>query len=100
MFPLVQLKAEPPVLAQLPWLKLAPPEKPVRVGEYVIALGSPLNLANTVTAGIVSAVDREFHSVNQVKYIQTDAIITVGSYSYMASAETPSPYGQWLDSFI
>lgn len=57
----------------------------VNVGDPVLAFGSPLALANTVTAGIVSAVDRTIQageSQNQVRYyaaIQTDAAVNQGN---------------------
>jgi len=54
----------------------------LRVGEQVLAVGSPLGLAGTVTAGIVSAVDRETglgDSRNRQTAIQTDAPINPGN---------------------
>nr|MDQ3578301.1 trypsin-like peptidase domain-containing protein [Actinomycetota bacterium] len=54
----------------------------VRVGDQVIAIGSPAGLQNTVTTGIVSAVDREVTiSRGGVSYraIQTDASINQGN---------------------
>jgi putative serine protease PepD len=57
----------------------------VAVGDPVLAFGSPLALANTVTAGIVSAVDRTIHAgepEEQVRYyaaIQTDAAVNQGN---------------------
>ena len=62
----------------LPVLPLASDKHLIRPGDFVIALGSPLSLSNTVTAGIVSAVDRDLGNRTGLKYIQTDAIITVG----------------------
>ena len=47
-------------------------------GEWVIALGSPFGLAQTMTAGIVSATGRKFGGAND-NYIQTDASINPGN---------------------
>jgi serine protease Do len=52
----------------------------LRVGQWVLALGSPFGLDHTVTAGIVSATERQEVGINQFEsFIQTDAAINPGN---------------------
>ena len=57
----------------------------VEIGEWVLAVGAPLNLKSTVTAGIVSAVGRDINIINDPRglsiedFIQTDAAINPGN---------------------
>ena len=61
-------------------LPLADASTPTSVGDEVIAVGSPLGLAGTVTAGIVSATDREVRlGTTRASAIQTDASINPGN---------------------
>ncbi len=51
----------------------------LRVGEAVIAMGSPFGLGGTVTSGIVSALSRDINSGPFDEFIQTDAAINRGN---------------------
>ena len=62
----------------LPHVKLGDPSK-VRVGEWVLAIGSPFGFENTVTAGIVSATSRSLPDGTYVPFIQTDAAVNPGN---------------------
>src|ERR1043166_250784 len=71
-------------------LKFTPRAKPLvavkfgdsdklRLGEWVIAIGNPFSLGGTVTAGIISARNRDINSGPYDSYIQTDAAINRGN---------------------
>ncbi len=62
----------------LPRVKLGDPAR-LRVGEWVVAIGSPFGFDNSVTAGIVSAKGRELPQENLVPFIQTDVAINPGN---------------------
>ncbi len=51
----------------------------IKVGEWVLAVGNPLGLKNTVTAGIVSAKARSLGANGVESFIQTDAAINAGN---------------------
>jgi serine protease Do len=62
----------------LPAVRFGDPNK-LKVGEWVVAIGSPFNFENTVTAGIVSAKGRSLPQENFVPFIQTDVAINPGN---------------------
>ena len=62
----------------LPAITIADSEK-IKVGEWVLAVGNPFNLTNTVTAGIVSAKGRSLYQNGVESFIQTDAAINPGN---------------------
>jgi serine protease Do len=62
----------------LPVVKFGDPSK-LKVGEWVVAIGSPFGFENTVTAGIVSAKGRSLPQENFVPFIQTDVAINPGN---------------------
>lgn len=64
--------------SNLPAVRLGDPAK-LKVGEWVVAIGSPFGFENTVTAGIVSAKGRSLPQENFVPFIQTDVAINPGN---------------------
>jgi serine protease Do len=70
------IKIEP--TGPLPAVKTGDPAK-LKVGEWVVAIGSPFGFENTVTAGIVSGKGRIMQDANLVPFIQTDVAINVGN---------------------
>ena len=73
---LAVLKFKPP--RQLTAVKFGDSDK-LRLGDWVIAIGNPFSLGGTVTAGIVSAKNRDISSGPYDSYIQTDAAINRGN---------------------
>jgi S1-C subfamily serine protease len=86
-----KLPADPVVLApeldlavlkiaakDLPSLKLGDSSK-LQVGDYVVAIGNPFNLGQTVTSGIISATDRPLGRGDSRRFLQTDAPINPGN---------------------
>ena len=76
---LAVLKVEPPKGKKFMALTFANP-KNIRLGQWTIAIGAPFSLEHSVTAGIVSGVQRSGVGVNLYEnYIQTDASINPGN---------------------
>lgn len=62
----------------LPVVKIGDSKK-LKVGEWVLAIGSPFDFDHSVTAGIVSALGRNLPNENYVPFIQTDVAINPGN---------------------
>ena len=62
----------------LPTVKLGNSDS-VRVGQWVLAIGSPYGFENTVTAGIISATSRALPDGTYVPFLQTDAAVNPGN---------------------
>ena len=86
-----KLAAQPVVLApqldvavlkidakDLPALQLGDSSK-LEVGDHVVAIGNPFNLGQTVTSGIISAMDRPLGRSDSRRFLQTDAPINPGN---------------------
>ncbi|MBW4468460.1 MAG: trypsin-like peptidase domain-containing protein [Pegethrix bostrychoides GSE-TBD4-15B] len=80
--PVTDVAAIKVAAAGLPTVSLSK-SKQIAPGEWAIAIGNPLGLDNTVTAGIVSAIGRSSSQVGipdrRVQFIQTDAAINPGN---------------------
>lgn len=62
----------------LPYVRIGDP-RATKVGEWVVAIGQPFGLENTVTSGIVSAKSRSLPGDSYVPFIQTDAAVNPGN---------------------
>lgn len=62
----------------LPALKLGDSSK-LEVGDFVVAIGNPFNLGQTVTSGIISAMNRPLGQGDSRRFLQTDAPINPGN---------------------
>src|SRR5687767_14569414 len=62
----------------LPAVKFGNP-RDLKVGEWVLAIGSPFGFENTVTAGILSATSRSLPEGTYVPFLQTDAAVNPGN---------------------
>jgi serine protease Do len=71
---LLRVKPEKPLTA----VKFGDSDK-LRLGEWVVAIGNPFSLGGSVSAGIVSARNRDINSGPYDNYIQTDAAINRGN---------------------
>ena len=63
---------------RLPTLKMGNSSK-LKVGEWVLAIGSPFGFEHSVTQGIISAMGRSLPNENYVPFIQTDVAINPGN---------------------
>lgn len=70
----LQVKPDKP----LPFVNFGSSEK-MRVGDWVMAIGNPFGLSSSLSAGIVSAINRDINSGPYDNFIQTDAAINKGN---------------------
>ncbi len=63
---------------ELPQVKLGD-SKDIKVGEWVMAIGSPFGFDHSVSVGVISALGRSLPSENYVPFIQTDVAINPGN---------------------
>jgi serine protease Do len=64
--------------SNLPTVRIGDPGK-LRPGQWVVAIGSPFGMENSVTAGIVSATSRRISGQQFVPFIQTDVAVNPGN---------------------
>ncbi len=62
----------------LPTVRIGDPDK-LKPGQWVVAIGSPFGMENSVTAGIVSATARRLPNESYVPFIQTDVAVNPGN---------------------
>ena len=65
--------------ASLPVVKIVSDARQLKVGQWVLAIGSPFGFERTATQGIISALARSLPSDNYVPFIQTDAAVNPGN---------------------
>lgn len=75
---LAVLRVKPAASTKLTAVKLGDSNK-MRIGEWVLAIGNPFGLGGSVSAGIVSAINRNIDQGPYDSYIQTDAAINKGN---------------------
>ena len=63
----------------LPIVRIGDPSQPASPGQWVVAIGSPFGMENSVTAGIVSAMARTLPDDRYVPFIQTDVAVNPGN---------------------
>lgn len=73
----------------LPAINLRPQDEPVQVGETVVAIGSPFGLDASVSAGIISALDREL----RIEASPGEGILTIPSVLQTDAAINPGNSG-------
>jgi serine protease Do len=71
---LLKIKSE----TALPFVRIGDTSK-LKVGQWVLAIGSPFGFERTATQGIISALGRSLPSDNYVPFIQTDAAVNPGN---------------------
>ena len=64
--------------SSLPVVKIGDPQQS-KVGQWVVAIGSPYGFENTVTSGIISAKGRSLPDENYTPFIQTDVPVNPGN---------------------